>query len=164
MPTPAPPASTQADTQTNAPTDTAPDALFAYGTLCFAEVMRRMGGRVPAGERAVLPGHRCRLLCGEPFPAVVPDPGEDTPGILYRGVDRELLARLDQYEGEWYQRAIRRVHLATGTAPAWVYLLAPGHAHRLSTLPWRPEVFRRRFLPALLASCPAEEKSRRCRK
>ena len=134
-----------------------PNALFAYGTPCFPEVLRRVCGQALAGERAVLPGHRCRLVHGESFPAVLPDREEDTPGLLYQGITDDLLHRLDLYEGEWYQRVVRTVRLASGAATAaWVYLLAPDHAHRLSSLPWDPEMFRRHFLAGFLASCPAD--------
>jgi len=129
--------------------------LFVYGTLRFPEIVERLCGRRLTGERAVLPGHRCRLVAGERFPAVLPDPGEATPGLLYRQIDERLLTRLDDYEGAWYQRLLRRVEPCSGPPEeAWVYLLAPAHAHRLSDQPWDPGCFRRRHLAGFLTALP----------
>ncbi len=129
------------------------EALFAYGTLCCTAVLERVCGERFAGEPAVLPGHRCRLLRGEIFPAVIPDPAAETTGILYRDVDHRILSLLDAYEGEWYQRRRRTVITAVGAeVPAWVYLLAPAFTHLLSDRPWDLDHFRRHHLAHFLAT------------
>lgn len=117
-------------------------ALFAYGTLQFEAVLVRVCGRSFHACPAVLHGYACYYLLGRDYPGLASAPDALTRGVLYRGLPRVALARLDRYEGAEYRRLQLAVATAGGTAQAWVYLPRP--PVRLSARPWRAEEFARR--------------------
>jgi gamma-glutamylcyclotransferase (GGCT)/AIG2-like uncharacterized protein YtfP len=126
-------------------------AVFAYGTLLFAEVMERVAGERCAATPAVLRGYARRALHGVAYPAVVAQPGAETEGVLYLGVTPAALARLDGFEGDLYDRISRPVKTADGERCAFVYVLRDAHRDRLSARGWDPEAFRARDLAAFVA-------------
>ena len=126
--------------------------LFCYGTLCIAEIMRRVSGAVPAACAAVLPDYACHALEGLAYPGIIPHKGEQVSGVLYTGLSRPQLARLDAYEGEQYLR--RRVWVIREDgqrAQVWTYVLQPRYYHRLSSANWSLEQFKRDQLQLYLS-------------
>lgn len=122
-------------------------ALFAYGTLMFAQVRRLHSRRVLAAEPATLAGHARHALRGASYPGIVPDAGGVVRGLLVRGVSPALLAKLDRWEGAEYQRRPVRVALASGEAvPAFAYVLAPRARARALPRDWDAAAFARREL------------------
>ena len=144
--------------------ETAPDldCVFAYGTLQFDAVMEIVTGRRFRGEPASLPGYFRRSLVERTYPGIAPviapaiAPGaeEETPGLLYRGVDSATLVRLDVFESDIYDRLALDVVTGPGErVRAWTYVVAPAHRHRLSDDPWDPDVFLREHGEAFVESC-----------
>ena len=121
---------------------TDPDALFCYGTLCFAAIIRAVIGRVPQSIEATLPGFVCYQLHGASYPAIIPMPGDTAAGVLYKGISDKELRSLDKYEGREYLRKQIEVCDASGQLHnAWGYVLAPGYYHRLKKQPWSRQAF-----------------------
>jgi gamma-glutamylcyclotransferase (GGCT)/AIG2-like uncharacterized protein YtfP len=113
--------------------------LFAYGTLMDPAVWARVAREPGRTERAVLPGHEARRLCGVSFPGLVEVSGCETPGLLYREVSTEALARLDAYEDDFYLRVPREVVTESGgRVMAEVYLVAPEHRGVVLEQRWEP--------------------------
>ena len=106
--------------------------VFLFGTLCWPELLRLVGGAsCPVGVDAELPGYHVGWAKGQAFPAIHPKAGCRARGILLRGCDAQVLARMDHYESGFGYR----LHPVTVTAAglqveAQVYLppdgLTPG--------------------------------------
>jgi len=128
--------------------------IFVYGTLQLDEVMEAVTGRRFEGRPAALHGYLRRRVRERSYPAVVPRDGERTEGIVFRGVDRESLARLDVFEGDLYERLEVQVEVqGEGGVGAWAYVLAPEHADRLSPDAWYLEEFLRDHGRAFIEGC-----------
>jgi gamma-glutamylcyclotransferase (GGCT)/AIG2-like uncharacterized protein YtfP len=129
-------------------------SLFSYGTLEIPEVMAAVTGRSFDSTGAVLPDHARFLLHGETYPGVIHSYRTEVTGVLYRGVDRDSLALLDLFEGEFYRR--RTVHVRTAAqrqVSAEAYLVPSDHELLLSQQPWQREVFVEQHLNDFLAYC-----------
>ena len=114
----------------------APQHLFAYGSLMCREIMHAVAGILPEGVPAVLPGHRRRVVAGEKYPGIVPDAAETVEGILYLNLPEEALVRLDAFEGEMYCRKIVICVSGGNEIPAETYGVRPEFAHRLGPQLW----------------------------
>ena len=104
-----------------------PLPLFAYGTLTDAVFIGRLLERRLAAEPAVLLEHTAGELPGLAYPVVVPEPGGEVDGVLYRHLTAADYDRLDAYEGvaeELYQRRRADARPAAGGAvePVFVYV------------------------------------------
>jgi len=121
-----------------------PEQLFCYGTLCVPDIMRRVSGNLPASVTSTLLNYACYGLAGLVYPGILPEKGALVSGVLYQGLSRAQLAKLDAYEGEQYRRV--RVWVMTGQdqrARAWTYVLQPRYYHRMTGRAWSLEQFRR---------------------
>ena len=128
-----------------------PDRLFCYGTLCIAEIMRRVSNGVTASTPATLRNFACHSLVGLDYPAITPRRGARVSGVLYQGLSRAQLARLDNYEGAQYRRVRVWVNDSQGhSLQTWTYVLQPRYYHRLSQAGWSLERFRRERLARYL--------------
>ena len=104
-----------------------PLPLFAYGTLTDPVFAGRLLERQLRPEPAVLLDHRRGELPGLAYPVVVPAPGEESEGVLYRFLTAADYERLDAYEGVaegLYRRSRADARPAAGGAaePVFVYL------------------------------------------
>ena len=131
-----------------------PDAVFAYGTLQVEDVMVAVTGRRFDHETARLPDYRRRRIRDRSYPGIVPASGDETRGVVFRGIDAETLARLDVFEGELYER-LRVYVCAEGErlVRAWVYVVAERYRERVSDEPWSLDEFLRVHGEAFLAEC-----------
>ena len=129
-------------------------SLFAYGTLQFPEIMEAVTGRRFPGTEARVSGYRRRRLEARPYPGIVPRPGEETTGRLYREIDAGSLARLDVFEGRIYDR--RRI-LATSAdgseVVAWAYVVADAFAYLVTPEVWDARAFLAQHRDAFLEAC-----------
>ncbi len=124
-----------------------PFRLFTYGTLMLPEVMTVVCGVSLQAEKAVLADYCRRLVKNEVFPAIIEKKGVNTDGLLYRGIDREILERLDAYEGEPYCRREVRVTLVDGSEVCcFTYVLKDRHRHLVGDTAWDIALFRDRHL------------------
>jgi gamma-glutamylcyclotransferase (GGCT)/AIG2-like uncharacterized protein YtfP len=113
--------------------------LFAYGTLMDSAVWSEVAREDCPRQRAELRGYEARRLDGVPWPALAVVSGAVTHGVLYSGISAGAMARLDEYEGDWYVREPLEVVTACGkTVTAAVYLLAPGREDLLLPERWEP--------------------------
>ncbi len=118
------------------------DAVFAYGTLQIPDVMQAVTGRSFPQHEAILEGFARFLVRGQVYPGIIEQQSSTTDGVLYRGVDAESLARLDEFEGPLYARRRVRVLRRDGvTQEALTYVIPEARRHVLSTEPWDRQEF-----------------------
>ncbi|MER7817897.1 gamma-glutamylcyclotransferase family protein [Streptomyces sp. NPDC096153] len=115
--------------------------FFVYGTLRAGEHNHDLflRGRTSAEEPARLRG--ALLYEGPGYPYAIEGDGVVTGELVTAAPERygELIAVLDHLEGYFgpgdprnlYVRVERRVHTASGTVPAWVYVAAGPVAREL---------------------------------
>jgi len=129
-------------------------SLFSYGTLEIPEVMTAVTGRTFASTGAILPDHARFLLHGETYPGIIHSYRAEVTGVLYRDVDRDSLALLDLFEGDFYRRRTVRVTTASQQhVTADAYLVAADHELLLSQQPWERKHFVAQHLNGFLAYC-----------
>lgn len=125
--------------------------VFTYGSLMFPEVWQRVTGRSAVGEPASLSGFEARCLRDVSYPMLIPVPGAETPGILYRSVDPDALERLDLFEGEEYRRIrVTVAPRALCAVPAEVYTSARTDDSAILPVVWDPIIFARIHLARFL--------------
>ncbi len=128
-------------------------SLFIYGTLLAPEVLRLLVPRDVEQEPARLPGYIRRALHGVVFPGIVPRQGETTDGVLLKGLRREEVLRLDDFEGDLYQRTPCVVDTEGGEHQASVYVIRQEHRGRLAPRDWDFEAFMREDFGDYLIGC-----------
>jgi gamma-glutamylcyclotransferase (GGCT)/AIG2-like uncharacterized protein YtfP len=126
-----------------------PDALFVYGTLLFAEVLRALLDRVPNHVPASTPGWRVVALPGRVYPGLVIDTNTAS-GLLITDLDAREWQILDTFEDELYD--LRGLSLSDGR-PAWAYV-CPDETPRQND-DWNAELFKERHLAAYVQGCIA---------
>ncbi len=125
-------------------------AVFAYGTLLFAEVMEIVAGARIEAQPARLPGWERRSLHGAVYPGVFASPGAVTTGVLYDAVSDATLARLDAFEGAEYERRVLPVETRAGARDAFTYVIQGAQRGLLAERAWDPESFRTQHLARFL--------------
>jgi gamma-glutamylcyclotransferase (GGCT)/AIG2-like uncharacterized protein YtfP len=125
-------------------------ALFAYGTLQFDDVFATVMGQSRPSSAAVLRDHRRERFIGDIFPGLVPSPGDSVDGVVYHDIDRAMLARLDDFEGELYVRRLLTVEWDASHGMAFTYLVAGRYRGRFAG-EWDPHWFARWQKAAFLA-------------
>jgi ADP-ribose pyrophosphatase len=102
--------------------------VFLFGTLCWPELLRRVGGQTcPEGQDAVLQGFQVSWAKGHGFPAIHQVTGAVAHGMVLRGCDAAVLAYLDHYEsGFGYSLHPVEVQGPGGRLQARVYLPPKG--------------------------------------
>lgn len=125
-------------------------ALFIYGTLQFAPMMRAVLGRELALQPATLTGYARFEIRRRVFPAAIAQAGGVIHGYLAHDVTEATLERVDDYEGPPFHREAAEVHDdETGRAlAATVYVLRRRYHCLLLDRDWDPETFRHRWLNA----------------
>ena len=120
--------------------------VFTYGSLMFAEVWQRVVRGQYASCVATLDGYRRFAVRDETYPGIVTisntssNTSSSVAGLVYADVDAADVARLDQFEGELYQRIDAMVTDARGRAmPVQTYVFL--QPTKLSDQPWLPESF-----------------------
>lgn len=88
--------------------------VFTYGSLMLSFVFQRVVGRCPQSIEATLNDWKRVRVDKESFPAAVPASGDQVRGILWLGLSTDEIARLDQFEGEHYQRMSVQVSALSG--------------------------------------------------
>ncbi|WP_204249107.1 gamma-glutamylcyclotransferase family protein [Nocardia arizonensis] len=139
----------QVDEETAAPdmTDQAirTDALFAYGTLQFPDVLREVIGRTPDSEPFAIHGWRVAALPGRVYPGLVPDPDAQAHGLLLTGLDPREWAILDAFEDAEYD--LRRIDACDGSVLAYVWTAEVADRN------WLPGDFAATHLAGFVAEC-----------
>lgn len=80
--------------------------LFAYGTLLVPDIWNSVVGESFRSEAAVLPGFEIFRVIGGDYPGIVKSERADAkvPGRVFYDLDEIAIARLDTYEGTFYER------------------------------------------------------------
>ena len=105
--------------------------VFTYGSLMCADIMTAVCGVKSSSQSAVLRDY-CRYSVA----------GAETPGIVYRNVSDAALRRLDDFEGEYYQRKNIELGLEGGEVlHAQTYVFRPEFQYLLADWPWSFEHF-----------------------
>jgi gamma-glutamylcyclotransferase (GGCT)/AIG2-like uncharacterized protein YtfP len=118
-----------------------PSALFVYGTLLFADVLRALIGRVPDGTPAAAPGWRAAALPGHPYPGLVRAEGAVVAGRLLTGLRPAEWRVIDAFENGGYD--LTGLTLTDGRH-CWAYTWAHDVAPRPDD--WSAEEFAARHL------------------
>ncbi len=126
---------------------------FFFGTLMDREVLELVLGRRvedSAIRRAHLDGYRLLRAADDPYPALVPAPGERVSGIVVSGLDDEAAARLEWFEGTEYQARPVEVALDDG-GRVTALIQSPTEVLDIGDEEWTLEDWAREEKPLLLA-------------
>ena len=88
--------------------------LFVYGTLRDDAVVQELLGHRLFGRPAVLQGYERGFDALIGYPVIRPRADASVVGKVLDGVDEEILAMLDAYEGRGYRRIIVQVDTPDG--------------------------------------------------
>jgi len=116
--------------------------IFTYGSLMFPSVMRAVTDHEFPSLKARLRDYARYKVIGEAYPGLTPLEGAVTEGVLYLDVDVLSVRRLDDFEGEFYERTqIPAETLEGDSLTANTYVIKAKYLDRLSSEPWDPECF-----------------------
>jgi gamma-glutamylcyclotransferase (GGCT)/AIG2-like uncharacterized protein YtfP len=124
--------------------------IFTYGSLMFPSVMKAVTGREFPSRKARVKNYVRFKVKGESYPGLTPSAGAVTEGILYLDLDAFSMRRLDDFEGELYERTEIRVEGESLTAQA--YVVKARHRSRLSSEAWDPRHFEKADLPKFMTT------------
>ncbi len=116
--------------------------LFCYGTLQSPMVMKAVTGQHFTGKKAKLDNWvRYRVRQSE-YPGILPQADAQVPGMVFFAIDPETLSKLDEFEGEKYERVEVDVTLEDGTKQrVQVFAIRREYRHMLSQEPWEFDRF-----------------------
>ena len=126
--------------------------LFTYGSLMFAPVWQTLVSGRYDFERCQLYGFERFAVRGEEYPVI--KPGDDiasVSGVVYLAVAGNDIARLDDFEGEYYRRTPIEVIGASGAIAAQAYVLRPRFYSIASNQPWNEAQFAKTGIKAFMA-------------
>ena len=94
------------------------------------------GEKVPR-QKARLNDFFCSQIHGERYPGITPAKGESVEGVLYFGLSPNAFAKLDSFEGEYYERKEIAVHCSPqGQIVATAYIIKPQFSQLLTGDLW----------------------------
>lgn len=127
--------------------------IFTYGSLMFDPVWTRVVRGCYQSCPATLTGYQRLAVKGEEYPVAIPaSPEHRIRGVLYLGVTPQDVAKLDDFEGEYYIRLNTPVITDAGEIPdADVYILRPQYRHIAAPEEWDAEHFRTIGIKAFMA-------------
>lgn len=126
--------------------------LFAYGTLTFPAIWRRVVGREWTSEPASVAGYAVFRVADGVYPVMVEAGADDVVrGLVFRNVDAATLQVLDEYESDLYDRIEVRAQIADGEfIGCHAYVLPERNYAHASGEPWSAEAFERDHLTGYL--------------
>jgi gamma-glutamylcyclotransferase (GGCT)/AIG2-like uncharacterized protein YtfP len=87
--------------------------LFVYGTLLSKDIWTSIVSGDYSSDSAVLKGYARKKVTGKNYPGLIEQNGSTVEGQIYYDISEEDLIKLDEYEGEEYQRIKVSVFLAS---------------------------------------------------
>lgn len=124
--------------------------LFTYGTLMFDEVMHQVAGESYRSCPAQIIGYSRRKVKSQTYPALIKG-GDTIDGRIYFDITPPDLARLDAFEGAYYdRRPVTAITDAGHSVSAEVYELNPAHYDITIDEIWTPDEFARNGLQDFL--------------
>lgn len=127
-----------------------PGALFAYGTLQFAEVLGALLRRVPEHAAGTVTGWRAAALTGRSYPGLVAADGATAGGVLITRLTPSEWHLIDVYEDDFYE--LRQLTLTDGRS-GWTYAWAA--AAEVAPHDWSAPDFAARHLADFTRRCRA---------
>ena len=125
--------------------------IFAYGTLMIPDVMCAVTTREFRFMDAILRGYARFTVKGASYPGIIPVTEAVTEGFIYFDVDEFSLERLDEFEGDLYQRIPIQAETERGKIlNAATYVIKPEYRDYLSLQKWDVEEFVQNSLAAFL--------------
>jgi gamma-glutamylcyclotransferase (GGCT)/AIG2-like uncharacterized protein YtfP len=117
--------------------------VFTYGTLMFPEVWQLVVGRPFAHVGGHVTGFALYRVADAVFPGMLATTGADVvQGVVYFHVDEAAIARLDQFEDEFYRRETVAVNFDDGSiCDAAAYIVPPENRGELTDEPWTRDEF-----------------------
>jgi len=134
--------------------------IFTYGTLMIPEVMVAVTTHKFRSVNAILKGYARFTVKGESYPGITPEPGAITEGIIYFDVDEWSLERLNEFEGNLYQR----IQILAETdekeiLSADAYVIKPKFRSHLSSIEWNMKEFAQKHLKTFLETYTGFQKN-----
>ena len=118
----------------------------------FPSVMKAVTGREFPSRKARVKNFARFKVKGESYPGLTPLEGAVTEGILYRDVDTLSVKRLDDFEGELYERMEIPAYTLVGESlTSQTYVIKPQYRDRLTSNDWDPEHFEKADLIEFMA-------------
>lgn len=118
--------------------------LFTYGSLRCTDIMLQVAGQECPHVPALLRDYFCSRITGETYPGIYPEQGKSVTGVVYTGLGAEAIRRLDNFEGEYYERkALSVKREGHGVIAAYGYVVKPQYRHILTGTPWSFDEFLR---------------------
>lgn len=111
--------------------------IFTYGSLMFEEVWSSLVSAHYTRAPALLEGYARRCVKNEDYPVVF-EANESVQGVLYYDVEPYDVARLDAFEGEYYERKTVFLH---NCIDAQVYVLKKEYFEIIDDRLWSEEAF-----------------------
>jgi gamma-glutamylcyclotransferase (GGCT)/AIG2-like uncharacterized protein YtfP len=125
--------------------------LFVYGTLRLPSVMYAVTARRFYGIDAVIRDYARYSVKGESYPGIIPAANAVTEGVVYLDVDELSLKRLDEFEGDLYQRGPIPAETSKGEIyDAEAYVIKPEYQRCLSSKEWHFNEFCKNHLKPFL--------------
>lgn len=90
-------------------------SLFCYGTLQSPLVMKAVTGAEYSGKEATLPEWARYRFQKTEYPGIIEEQGASVNGKLYWGITPDAIEKLDDFEGDKYERINVEVTLADGS-------------------------------------------------
>ncbi len=117
--------------------------VFTYGSLMFPEIWRVVVGRESATIEGTVSGYSVYRVRRGAYPGMIASVAEDVVcGLVYLDVDSDSIARLDRFEGRFYERHTVEVTCMDGQPRvADAYVVPKRHTYRLTLEPWSAEEF-----------------------
>lgn len=117
--------------------DNAMTNLFTYGSLMCSDIMFKVTGYQAASTQATLSNYYRSRIRHREYPGIVQQQGEQVPGVIYCGLNRQAIDRLDTFEGNMYQRQEVRVTTdILGVVAAMTYVIKPEYRNLLTGKEW----------------------------
>lgn len=118
--------------------------LFTYGSLMCDDIMLQVSGVQPKHQKARLIGFFCSQIQGETYPGIHPAAEHYVEGVLYFDVCESAIAKLDTFEGEYYERnEITVLCSSEGEIAATAYIIKAQYNHLLTGKSWSYDNFLR---------------------
>ena len=126
--------------------------LFTYGSLMFAPVWQTLVSGRYDYESAQLYGFARFAVRGEEYPVIKPvNKSASVSGVVYLHVDDNDIARLDDFEGEYYRGAKVQVTGNNGLVDAETYVLRRRFYSIASNQPWNEAQFAKTGIKGFMA-------------
>jgi len=111
--------------------------VLTYGSLMFEPVWSAVVTGQYSSQSVRVDGWQRFVIPGEDYPGAVLSAGASMAAVLWKGVGADDLGRLDEFEGDQYQRV--PVVVGPEGSPAWIYAWR-GQRPLDSTI-WDPDAF-----------------------